>query len=539
MSCPSAVTHSMYADGALSPHEAARLERHAATCAACRTRIAALRQESEMLRVALKHVDEAAPIPRLAPPARARDFFVLIAGILLIGGFSNAFWSTLAAAIPAELTWVSPLKSGVLFDRAVGVVTFVFSEGTAMWTATLNFIGAALALAFVAWLTLSVVRPRAFAGIAATLLAVAIALPTTGHAVEVRRSEGTVTVAAGETIDDTLLAMARQSVTIDGDINGDLLAFSTEVVVRGNITGNLITAAQRITIEGSVGGSVLGAAETLSFANARVGRDLYGFANRVAIEADSNVSGNAITGAETVNVDGRVGVDLKGFGAAVNIGGAVEGDVEAWGRTISVLPTARVGGNLTGHVEGIGDLSVANGATVGGSVDEQIVEREQRRNRYETVGYYVRQIIRLGGAFVIGLLLLYAFPVLREASLPNAAAVLTSGGIGLAAAVTLPVGALLLCLTVVGLPLGMLVFVLGFIGLYLAKIVIAQIIGRAVFRAPENPPHHATTLITGLIILIVAINLPLIGGLANFVLTLVGFGVIVTLLLRFFRGSAV
>ena len=41
-------------------------------------------------------------------------------------------------------------------------------------------------------------------------------------------------------------------------------------------------------------------------------------------------------------------------------------------------------------------------------------------------------------------------------------------------------------------------------------------------------------------IVIVAINLPLIGGLANFVLTLVGFGVIVSLLLaRINRGAAV
>ena len=60
------------------------------------------------------------------------------------------------------------------------------------------------------------------------------------------------------------------------------------------------------------------------------------------------------------------------------------------------------------------------------------------------------------------------------------------------------------------------------------------------FRAPQGPPHYAATLITGLVIVVVAINLPLIGGLANFVLTLVGFGVIVSLLLaRINRGAAV
>jgi hypothetical protein len=109
---------------------------------------------------------------------------------------------------------------------------------------------------------------------------------------------------------------------------------------------------------------------------------------------------------------------------------------------------------------------------------------------------------------------------------------------GLAAAVTLPVAAILLCITVVGIPLGLLTFVLGAIGLFFSKIVMGQIIGRAVFRAPQAPPHYAATLITGLVIVVIAINLPWIGGIANFVLTLVGFGIIVSLLLARFSSSS-
>ena len=146
---------------------------------------------------------------------------------------------------------------------------------------------------------------------------------------------------------------------------------------------------------------------------------------------------------------------------------------------MSVESTARVGGNVTGHVDSAGDLSVADGATVGGTVDEQLVEREQRRNHYETFGYYFSQIIRLAGAFLTGLVLLWLIPALREASLPNVVAVLRSTGIGLAAAVTLPVAALIVCVTIVGIPLGILTFVLGAIGLYFSKAVIAQVIGRA------------------------------------------------------------
>ena len=58
MTCPSEVTHSMYADGALPAREAALLWRHAATCAACRERIETLSAESALLRNALRHADD-------------------------------------------------------------------------------------------------------------------------------------------------------------------------------------------------------------------------------------------------------------------------------------------------------------------------------------------------------------------------------------------------------------------------------------------------------------------------------------------------
>ena len=538
MTCPSELTHSTYADGALPAREAMRLERHAMTCSACRTRIEALRNESEVLRTALKHAEDLVAIPRFVPPPRPRDFVVLIASVVLIGVFSRTFWSTVAAAIPTELKWLNPFESGVLFERATEIVKFIVFEGTAMWTATLNFVGAALVVAFVVWLALSATRRRAFIGLAASLLAVVIALPSIGHAYEIRRSEAGVVVAADETINDTLLAVG-QTVTIDGTINGDLLAFGQEVTVRGNVTGNLVTGAQSVTIEGTVGGSVLGGGEDLMLDNARVGRDFYGFGNGVDIGPGANVAGNAMGFGETVDVDGRVGIDFRGFGSRVTVSGAVEGDVDGFGQTVTVASTARVGGNVTGHVDSAGDLTVADGATVGGTVSEQLVERERRRNHYETFGYYRGQLIRLAGAFVTGLLLLWLVPALREASLPNAMAVLRSAGIGLAAAVTLPVAALIVCFTIVGIPLAILTFMLGAIGLYFSKTVLAQIIGRAVLRNRPTPAHYAVTLLVGLVIVIVAVNLPWIGWLLSLLLTLTGFGLIVTLIFtRLNRGAA-
>jgi cytoskeletal protein CcmA (bactofilin family) len=528
----------MYADGELSAREATLLELHAATCAACAARVEALRRERAVLRLALRELDDEAPIPSFVPPPRARDFVVLVLGVLLIGGFSSAFWNTVSAAIPDALTWLNPLESGELFERAVGVVSFVFYEGSAMWTGALNFIGAALLVAFVAWLSFGAARRRGFAALAASLLAVVVALPSIGHALELRHEQDSVTVPAGETINDSLLAAAR-TITIDGNVNGDLLAFAQSVTVRGNVTGNLVTAAQKVTIEGSIGGSIIGAGENVSLARARVGRDLYGFGSEVDIASDTEVTGNATAFGKSIGINGRVGTDVHSFGETVRISGTVGDDVVAGGQTITLLPSARVGGDVSARVDSDDDLEIDAAAVVSGNVDRQITEREQRRNRYETFGFYFGQIVRLGGMFLAGMLLFWLFPALRNASLPNALAVVRSFGIGLAAAVTLPVLAIMLCITVVGIPIGILTMVLGAIGLYLSKIVIAEMIGRAAFRAPQGPPHVAATLVTGLVIVIIAINLPVIGGITSLILTLVGLGLIVTLLFeRFNRASA-
>ena len=127
-----------------------------------------------------------------------------------------------------------------------------------------------------------------------------------------------------------------------------------------------------------------------------------------------------------------------------------------------------------------------------------------------------------------GLLLLFVFPGLQTASLADAGAAVKAGVFGLITAIALPVMALIACITVIGLPLGIIGAILWLFGLYFAKTVVAQMIGRMLFRAPHGVPHYAATLLAGLVIVIIAVNLPWIGWLFGLVLTLVGLGMLVT-----------
>jgi cytoskeletal protein CcmA (bactofilin family) len=528
MTCPSTVVRSMYADAALAPPEAAAFEQHLRSCHACQDRVAALRTDGRALRSALQQLDDMRSAPAFRRPLTTTDVTVIVTGMLAVAGGARAFWGAVDAAIPNGLRWLSPLDSGGLLDLLISFILWIANEGTVMWTSINNFAGAAAVLALLAWGTLALLKNRAGTAVLLSLLTLVV-LPSLGHALEIRRGE-MMTVAADETIDDTLIVVG-ETISVDGNVNGDLLAFARRVIVRGNVSGDVISGAETVTIEGAVGGNVFGFGRVLTIARTRVARNLYGFGRDVEVASDAEIAGNAMTFANNVDIDGRVGLDLTSFASEITLSGNVQRNVQAFASEVTLLPSARVGGNLTAHIGDPDNLQIAGGATVGGSVDRDIVERPEQRNRYLTAEFYVGQMVRLGAAFLTGLCLLWLFPALRNVSLPNSAAALRAAGLGLVTAVTLPVAALLACITIVGLPLGLTAFLLGAIGLYFAKTVLAQVIGRALFQTPSGEPHYAATLLAGLVIVLIAVNVPFVGPFANLVLTLVGLGLIVAHLL--------
>ena len=526
--CPSPLVRSMYADGELTPADAATLEAHLESCAACRARIGALRAERAALR-ALLATPAAVAVPRFQRPLGAPGLALAVLGALGAGVFASSLWTALAEAVPSGLRWLSPLDSGALLSLFLSFALFVTNEGIAMLTSTVELAALAVLLALLAYAGTAFLKPRAGAAVLLSLLLLVAALPLPSHAFELRKSDGATAVAAGETIDDTLLAVG-QTVSIDGDVNGDLLAFARVVTIRGHVAGDVITAGETVEVRGGVDGSVYAAGRGVTIKQMRVGRNLYTAGRDLAVESDVEIAGNATAAGDTVNVDGKVGIDLTTAGNSLVLRGEVTRNVTAFGQTITLLAPASIGGNLVAHVTAADNLQIAPGATVRGNVDRQISNgpRGTTVSKYLTVSFYTWQLVRLGAAFLAGLLLLWALPGLRTATVADAGAGVKAGAIGLVTAIALPVVAFIACITVVGIPLGILSAIVWLLGLYFAKIVVAQMIGRRLFASPHGVPHYAATLLAGLVIVIIAINLPWIGWLIGLALTLLGLGMIVT-----------
>lgn len=393
-------------------------------------------------------------------------------------------------------------------------------------------------IGFLAWLVFSW-RKRRGPLLLAVLACVIVSMPAPSQALDIRRADnGSILIPSGEVVADTLMAFG-ETVEVDGEVEGDLIAFGRRVIVRGRIGGQLITGAQNVTIEGEVANSVLGFAQSLNVSTASIGRNLYGFAAAIEASGGEGIADNAVVFAERVNFTGPVGRDLLGFAQEIELGGSVGGSLTAYANRLTLLAPARVAGNLTAHLPEEDRLTVSPGAVIGGSVETKIRERREDRTGYTSAGYYVAQVLWYAAAFVTGLILLALVPGLRRVSVGDVTQTLIAGGVGLVALVAVPIIAVLVAITIIGIPVALLALALWLAALYLAKIVLAHVVGTRILEASGSTRHFTVALAVGLLLVLLLVELPFIGGLLNFLLTICGLGLLMLFLWRAVRGERV
>ena len=197
--------------------------------------------------------------------------------------------------------------------------------------------------------------------------------------------------------------------------------------------------------------------------------------------ARGTVVGEVVVFSGSASVDGVAQGDVVVLNGPVTIGGQVGGDVIALHGPIRLLATAQV----TGDVMAGGNLIVVDGAQVGGEV-----RRDVGFTLAGPVGVLGALLVSAAVAIsilMVGLVLLLLAPRGLERTAEAArTAPFAVAGWGVALAVGVPIGAVVLAVTIVGLPLG-LALLLG-VGLLwlLGQAAVTYAIGRLVVRAPRS-----------------------------------------------------
>ena len=310
-----------------------------------------------------------------------------------------------------------------------------------------------------------------------------------------------ILIAEGEVVEGDLYVSAG-TVRVAGTVTGDLLVWGGQVDVTGQVDGDLMAAAGQVDVAGEVGGDVRAAGGQLAFPGT-IGEDLF-------------------VGGARVILSGEVGEDLV-FG------------------TGQMVVSGAVGGDVLGSAG-----AYTRSGTVGGTENVTIVEPEEHEPTAADRG--VGALQRYLSILALAALALWFAPrVLTDPVRTLRQRPFLGLGVGLLALVGIPLAVAVLLLVA-----GLVAIILAFLGLgdLVAAIVFAVIVMLVVlgfvlflavgFGAPAivgmalgDLVIGATvtgrrwwSLIFGLLVVVAASSLPIIGGWVAFLVVLFGVGAI-------------
>ena len=520
MECYSEQTCALAVDGELAADEARRLRDHLTTCARCRALVDALRAENRVLSESLHELpDEAASPAGFSRPRWSWGWgdLAIMAAVLAVGSIISVWLDELS--IPAALEWVNPFS----LSGRTNLISYLFyyfaRGGTAMLADYAAVVGWTSLLLLLGGGALLLGRRGRLRQPGLRLLIVLLALSLPSFALERRHGEF-VTVAANETVDDTLLA-AGNTVRVEGVVNGDLLAFGRTVEVRGTVKGDLVSCAQKTEVSGTVEGHIYTLSHSLDL-DGQLGHSIYGLVQSLRVDDRGQVGEGIVVGSGDVSLEGVVKRSVNIFTSNGDVSGSIGRDLTMAGGSLTLTNTARVGGNLSARVRQMKDVHIADGATIAGKRDVQVNVRE---NHFTRPRFYFYQAVRLAGAMLVGWLGLVLFPGFFQATTQLVGSGWRSLGLGVGVLAGVPVAMVVAAITLVGIPVSLMLFAVYLAAIYLAKIWVGAFLGRILLK-----PSGATKrdwllgLLVGLLILTIIGFIPYLGGLVRMGVVCLGLG---------------
>jgi hypothetical protein len=525
MECYSEKTCALAVDGELPADEARRLREHLATCRRCRELVDALRAENRALSESLHELPEETASPAGFSHSRRSwlrrswvwgDLAVLGA-VLALGSISSIWFDELS--IPAALEWFNPFSASGRANLIFSLFDNFASGGTAMLTDYAAVVGFLSLLVLLVGGALLLGRGRLRQpGLRLLIMVLALSLP--GFALE-RRQGQLVTVAANETVDDTLVVTGN-TVHMDGVVNGDLLAFGRTVEVRGTVKGDLVSLAKRTVVSGTVEGRIYTFSESLDL-DGQLGHSLYGFAQNLRVNDRGRVGEGIVAAVGDVSLEGEVkrGVDILTSGNA-DVSGSIGRDLTMTGVSLTLTNTARVGGNVKARVHQLAQVHIADGATIAGKRDIQVRVRE---SQFARPRFYFHQAAWFAAAMLVGWLGLVLFPGFFRSTTQAVGSGWLSLGVGVGVLAGVPLAMIVAAITLIGIPISLMLFAMYLAAIYLAKIWVGAFLGRILLKpSGTTKDEWLLGLLLGLFILTIVGFIPYLGGLVRLGVVCLGLG---------------
>jgi len=520
MECYSEQTVAIFVDGELAVEEARRLRDHLATCRRCRQLLDALRAENRLLSESLQELTEGAASPEgfsRLPGSLEWGHLAVVAAVLAMGSFVVPWIEKLS--IPDALQWLNPFSVSGRADLIFNLSDYVAHGGTTMLSDYVAVVGGLFLLLLLGGAALLLGRRWQPPQAGLRLLVGLLALSLPGFALEHRHSHF-VTVAANETVDDTLVA-AGNTIRVEGVITGDLVAVGDTVEVRGTVKGDLMSFAKRTVVNGTVEGNIYTASQSFDL-DGQLGHNIYAAARSLRVGDGGHVGGGVVVAAGDASLQGEVTRSATMAVGNADVSGSIGRELTMAGDALTLTNTARIGGNLSVTVHQMSKVHIADGAKIAGARDIHV---EVRKSRFARPKFYFHQAIWFAGAMLVGWLGLVLFPGFFQASTEAVGSGWRSLGLGIAVLAGAPVVMIVIAITLVGFPLSLMLLAMYLAAIYLAKIWVGAFLGRVLLKpATATKADWLLGLLVGLLIITIVRFIPYLGGLVHFGVVCLGLG---------------
>jgi cytoskeletal protein CcmA (bactofilin family) len=345
-----------------------------------------------------------------------------------------------------------------------------------------------------------------------------IIFPSNTSASEFRSGDKLI-ITKDEVVNDDIY-FAGNSVIVEGTINGDLVAAGGEIRVTGTINGGIMAAGGSIIVNGNVTDDIRAAGGEVRIGG-DVGDNVLAFTGQFLLEKNARIARDLTLGAGNAVIDGTVNGNINAGATDLEMSGAVKGNVTVKiDNNIKIFPGATIGGDLEYEAPRRGEIS--------GIVSGKTTYRETPVKKGDLQSKIEGEIIGYLWLLLIGIVSLILAPELTQKNSDMVTVKpLRNLLYGLLLLIIIPIVVVLLLITIIGIPLSLMIFIIYVISLYISRIYVGFRVGQYVLEKLKiETRSRALTMASGLLILLIGINLPIIGIFIHFAVLLLGLGAI-------------
>lgn len=320
-------------------------------------------------------------------------------------------------------------------------------------------------------------------------------------------------------VEDDLVAVGG-GIQVQAKVKGDVTAAGGNVNVSGDVQGDVTAAAGNVVITNPIGDDLRAAGGNV-IVGSSVADNAQLAGGTVVIQPGGSVGRDADLAGGEVLVQGRVGRNLKLAAGNAEISSEVGGAVTAYTQRLRVMPRAVIKGDLV--VYGPNPPEISPEAKIEGKKVYHKTEQRREGGLLSWIGGWVVRFLCLLvlGSVVIALSRVWTDRIAETMTSQAGASALT----GCLSMIVVPIGGVLLLITVIGIPLALVVWALYGAALLLSGVFVAYRIGAWMlsrFSRAEASPY--AWLAVGALVVAFLTALPWIGWLLQLAVLVMGVG---------------